>query len=91
MSVLHYAVIRCGSEWKVVGGRRQMGHFSEKAAAATAGARLALQAAESGNEVEFLIQDDAGMLLTGDPLLHAALPPPVSSCDPLDAARAVAL
>lgn len=91
MGVLHYAVVWCGTEWKVVGGRRQMGHFPYKSEATAAGARLALQAAESGFEVEFLIQDEAGMLLPGDPLHYVNLKPMVRSYDFMEAARAVAL
>ena len=73
MSVLRYAVVQCGPEWKVVGARRAMGHFADQNAAAAAGARLALQACAAGHSVEFLVQDEVGELKPQDPGLLAAM------------------
>lgn len=75
MSSMRYAVLRCGKDWRVVGERRRIGPFAERAAAVLSGARLAVEAERAGHTVEFLIQDDAGELLRADAAIFAALSP----------------
>ena len=62
MSKLRYAVLRCGDDWRVVGGERRIGRYIDQTAAVAAGARLATEAARMGHEVEFLVQDEVGEL-----------------------------
>lgn len=63
MSILRYAVLQVGGEWRVVCARRRMGHFATRAQAVQTGARLAREAVASGHQVEFMVQDGAGLLL----------------------------
>lgn len=63
MAVLRYAVLQVGREWRVVCARRRIGRFATRAQAVRAGAGLAREAVASGHEVEFLVQDAAGMLV----------------------------
>ena len=62
-----YAILRAGSEWQIVCSRRRMGHFQSRELAVEAGARLARQAVEAGHEVELLVQEEAGELVTVEP------------------------
>ena len=57
-----YAVVRVGSEWRVVCARRAMGHFATREMALLAAANLAREAAESGHRAEVLLQSDSGEL-----------------------------
>jgi len=64
MAILRYAVLQVGREWRVVCARRRMGHFATRTQAVEAGARLAREAVQSGHEVEFLVQDRTGFLVS---------------------------
>lgn len=72
MAKLSYAVLQIGDEWRVVSGRRRMGHFSSKTLAIAAGVRLAREAMATGHQVEFLVQDQCGYLLEFDIMPMAA-------------------
>ena len=56
MTTLRYAVVQVGDVWKIVCERRHIGHFSTREAAGRAGAQLAREAANSGYDVELLVQ-----------------------------------
>lgn len=58
-----YAVLLCGTEWRVVSGRGRIGHFEVWDEAFAFCARLSREAVEAGHEVEFLVQSDSGELL----------------------------
>jgi len=73
MAVLRYAVLQVANEWRVVCARRRIGRFETRAQAVHAGAGLAREALASGHEVEFLVQDVAGMLVAEK---FAAVPTP---------------
>jgi diguanylate cyclase (GGDEF)-like protein len=60
--VVRYAVLLCGSEWRVVSERRQLGHFPSRAAAFQCALRLAREANASGLTVEILYSEIGGEL-----------------------------
>ena len=71
MPMRRYAIVRDGTEWKIVGGRIAV-RFPSCAAAAFASARLAVEAAEDGDDVEVLVQERFGQLrsVTPDPAAY---------------------
>ena len=71
MPMRRYAIVRDGLEWKIVGGN-VTAHFPSCAAAAFASARLAVEAADEGDEVEVLVQERFGELrsVTPDPAAY---------------------
>ena len=71
MAVFRYAVLQFGDEWKIVTGRQRMGHFQTRQLALQAGARLAREARLIGHDVELLVQDKYGGLLSHDVLATA--------------------
>ncbi|HTK35007.1 MAG TPA: hypothetical protein VL358_06920 [Caulobacteraceae bacterium] len=71
MPVFRYAVLMFGDEWKIVTAQRRIGHFRSRQLALQAGARLAREAASIGHEVELLVQDSFGGLLSQDVLQMA--------------------
>jgi hypothetical protein len=83
MTMRRYAIVRDGAAWRIVGGDIEI-LFPSCAAAAFASARLAVKAAEDGDEVEVLVQERFGQLrsVTPDPAAyqHAQWPdrPPIS-------------
>ena len=56
MTTLRYAIVQVGEVWKIVCERRHIGHFATCEAASRAGAQLAREAANSGYDVELLVQ-----------------------------------
>ncbi len=56
MTTLRYAIIQVGDVWKIVCERRHIGHFANREAASRAGAQLAREAANSGYDIELLVQ-----------------------------------
>jgi hypothetical protein len=62
MSIMRYAVLRVGAEWRVVCARRRIGRYTTRARAVEAGARLAREAVEPGHAVEIMMQDHTGLL-----------------------------
>jgi hypothetical protein len=67
MTMRRYAIVRDGVGWKIVGGGVAGTHFPSCAAAAFASARLAVEAAENGDEIEVLVQERFGQLRTVTP------------------------
>jgi hypothetical protein len=67
MTMRRYAIVRDGVGWKIVGGGAAGTHFPSCAAAAFASARLAVEAAENGDEIEVLVQERFGQLRTVTP------------------------
>ena len=61
---LRYAVMKCGDEWKVVSGRRRIGHFADAHAANSAASGLCRQALDAGHTVEMLFHHPGGELLS---------------------------
>jgi diguanylate cyclase (GGDEF)-like protein len=61
-SPIRYAVLLCGTEWRVVSARRQLGHFKTWNAAFQCALRLAREANASGLEVELLYAEVGGEL-----------------------------
>ena len=66
MPTRRYAIVRDGTEWKIVGGA-VAARFPSCAAAAFASAVLAVEAVEDGDEVEVLVQERFGELRTVTP------------------------
>lgn len=60
--VVRYAVLLCGSRWRVVSRRRQLGHFPTRSAAFQCALRLAREANASGLTVELIYSEVAGEL-----------------------------
>jgi len=60
--VVRYAVLLCGTDWRVVSERRALGRFASRAAAIECALRLAQEAAVSGATVELLQSDACGEL-----------------------------
>jgi EAL domain-containing protein (putative c-di-GMP-specific phosphodiesterase class I) len=60
--VVRYAVLLCGSDWRVVSERRQFGRFKTRSAAFQCALRLAQEASASGVTVELLHADSGGQL-----------------------------
>jgi hypothetical protein len=71
MTMRRYAIVRDGAQWKIVGGGAAASHFPSCAAAAFASARLAVKAADDGDEVEVLVQERFGQLRSVTPDLAA--------------------
>jgi hypothetical protein len=71
MPIRRYAIVRDGAEWKIVGGEIAA-RFPSCAAAAFASARLAVEAADEGDDVEVLVQERFGQLrsVTPDPAAY---------------------
>jgi hypothetical protein len=65
-TVLRYAVLQSGDEWRIFCQRRRMGHFQTRDLALAAGSRLAREAHDAGHDVEFLVQEPSGELLRQD-------------------------
>lgn len=57
-----YAVVLVGPEWRIIGARCAMGHFSTREMALIAAANLARQASEAGHLAEVLLQSESGEL-----------------------------
>jgi hypothetical protein len=70
VKVLRYAVIVCGSEWRVLSGRSQIGRYASRAGAMAVAVNLTRQALEAGHAAELYAQDEGG-----DFLLHPLFPP----------------
>ncbi|WP_395946033.1 putative bifunctional diguanylate cyclase/phosphodiesterase [Brevundimonas sp.] len=60
--VVRYAILLCGTDWRVVSERRQLGRFPTRAAAFQCALRLAREANASGAAVELLHADAGGEL-----------------------------
>ncbi|MFC5342835.1 putative bifunctional diguanylate cyclase/phosphodiesterase [Brevundimonas staleyi] len=60
--VVRYAILLCGSDWRVVSERRQFGRFATRSAALQCAMGLAREAIASGCEVELLHADSVGEL-----------------------------
>ena len=71
MPMRRYAIVRDGAEWRIVGGDIAA-RFPSCAAAAFASARLAVEAADEGDDVEVLVQERFGQLrsVTPDPAAY---------------------
>ncbi|WP_292037141.1 MULTISPECIES: putative bifunctional diguanylate cyclase/phosphodiesterase [unclassified Brevundimonas] len=76
-TLIRYAVLRCGREWRVVSERRQLGHFGSRSAALQCALRLAREANASGAPVELLYTETGGelraLLLSEVEITEAAL------------------
>ena len=59
---VRYAVLLCGSDWRVVSRQRQLGHFSTRAAAFQCALRLAREANAAGRIVELIHAEVGGEL-----------------------------
>jgi hypothetical protein len=68
MSVMRFAIMQLGQEWKVVSSRRTLGHFADYESAFAVGASLVQEAKDCGHTVEFLVQAKSGEVLDGAPL-----------------------
>ena len=60
--VVRYAILLCGTDWRVVSERRQFGRFASRAAAYQCAMKLAREAITSGASVELLHTDMSGEL-----------------------------
>lgn len=83
MAILRYAILQVGREWRVVCARRRMGHFSSRAQAVEAGARLAREAVASGHQVEFMVQDRTGLLLAQNFMPRRPAPAAAETREPM--------
>ena len=60
--IVTYAIIRADDCWRVLSGRRRIGHYPTCEAAATAAVALAREAAAADHQAQVLIQDTGGQL-----------------------------
>ncbi len=67
MRLMRYAVLKCGEEWRVVSGRRKIGHFPDHETAMLTASGLCREAEKAGCQVELLTQNPSGELVPGLP------------------------